>query len=479
MSNSRSFELFSSSELSSFMGGDTLTTSNQSTSSYNRPSRTNGLPAAPASKSTGGSSESLNTSGDDPRRNPSVNGVSRSSVTKPAPPSKESSFSRTPDRPLSPQQPIHVKDPNMAMNFEKLLASQETKKLTSTPDRLKSIEVKKDKVIKLEAKAPTAETEENTLAMFGRSRSSMLDLDDDDDLGAPKVRKQETLWEFLKNTGPDDPYGRQSGNKALPTPPNRGMAVSTASPSRAKSVDAINDSPIRASPSSRSFPAGSGSDKRPALVAKGGRSYEEDLDDEDDELFGNPRKKNEMSLADFLRSTEPPADFNSEPTTPTTKQKKTSGRGLNNLFGLNRSKDLPPSPTSSTTPPRAGQGKALPKFQMIHIPYESASVPSSVPNSPPPTPPPNRRATRTLSEPDMAPPNPPMQRSRSNSSNSGASLPESGPYVPSQDAPPVPRMPEKYEQRGRTAEQGRASPPVPRSRSQHSDIAAASSPSSP
>ncbi|KAI9205669.1 uncharacterized protein BJ171DRAFT_501159 [Polychytrium aggregatum] len=99
---------------------------------------------------------------------------------------------RSLERPERPT-PVPVKDPAAADQFERLLQGSETVKMTSTPEYLKSIEVKKSNPIKLEAKPPTV----------GKSISRRASNTDTRRDGASRGG-QETFFEFLKNSGPNE-----------------------------------------------------------------------------------------------------------------------------------------------------------------------------------------------------------------------------------------------------------------------------------
>ncbi|KAJ3180800.1 hypothetical protein HDU85_003879 [Gaertneriomyces sp. JEL0708] len=128
--------------------------------------------------------------------------------------------------------PRQVRDPGMAMDFEKLLLSTETKKLTITPDQMKSIEVNKNRA-RLEAKGPVVEHDPGLLNLV-RGKSE-LDTDDDSSsidayiaIGANKNKEKESHWaEFLRTTTPDDlkpgarPATRTSTTSVLPPSPPR------------------------------------------------------------------------------------------------------------------------------------------------------------------------------------------------------------------------------------------------------------------
>lgn len=144
-----------------------------------------------------------------------------------------------------------------ASDFDKMLASTETKKLTSTPERMRVIEVKKPQAIRLQAKSPIIEREEPVMFM--------------DEDGEMKVKPIEPYWEFLKTTGPED----------------------------------LNPRTVK--------------ERKPAPKVP-------DDDDEDDDLLFDrpkPKKEQEMSLADFLKSTAPPTPQETPPAKRT---------GLNRFF---------------------------------------------------------------------------------------------------------------------------------------------------
>ncbi|KAJ3285030.1 hypothetical protein HK104_009668, partial [Borealophlyctis nickersoniae] len=214
-----------------------------------------------------------------------------------------------------------VRDTAVAQDFERLLNTRETKKLSSTPDRMRSIEVKKG-AAKLEAKSATMETDNGLMSML-----------------------RETLAD-----GGDEPRGR-----ALPAPPSRsGRSGNGGVP---RSVDspgfgAISNTAIPGR-STLSRPGGS------KVVARG----VPDDDDSDEELFGSKPKKAQVSLAEFLRSSEPPPPSKPVPLVDPTKVKK-------GLFGRKSSSAAPPeSPSSSIVP------TGLKKYTMIKVDYKLPELP--------------------------------------------------------------------------------------------------------
>ncbi|ORX76433.1 hypothetical protein K493DRAFT_363711 [Basidiobolus meristosporus CBS 931.73] len=90
---------------------------------------------------------------------------------------------------------LSVDETSTDTNFDEILKADGTKKVTLTPTRLRSIEVLK-KMQRLQSREATI------------SSSLMLpmpdDFDFDDDFMAPAVKKSETLYEFLRSSGPED-----------------------------------------------------------------------------------------------------------------------------------------------------------------------------------------------------------------------------------------------------------------------------------
>ncbi|KAJ3207940.1 hypothetical protein HK099_000164, partial [Clydaea vesicula] len=158
---------------------------------------------------------------------------------------------------------------NFADSFELLLKSEETMHISSTPDRLKSIEVKKGST-KLEAKPAIAYKD-------GSSES-------DDELLGIKKKKEESLADFLKNTAPPDYKEAQSNKQSKQQSPS----VTRKSPNRFTS---LNNTGVTSSNT---------------LQQKKQIPLTVDSDDEDAELFGVKPRKKELSMEEFLRDTAPP-----------------------------------------------------------------------------------------------------------------------------------------------------------------------------
>ncbi|KNC96322.1 uncharacterized protein SPPG_08228 [Spizellomyces punctatus DAOM BR117] len=132
--------------------------------------------------------------------------------------SKESLASPPPQR--------TVRDPLIAFDFEKLLLSNETKKMTSTPDQMKNIEVRKGQQPKLEAKSAVAESDAALLKFFRKEVEEALEKSTDGATAAPSTSSsvKESHWvEFLKYTGPDDAFTtiRQKQAKSRPGLPQQ------------------------------------------------------------------------------------------------------------------------------------------------------------------------------------------------------------------------------------------------------------------
>ncbi|RKO91387.1 hypothetical protein BDK51DRAFT_48978, partial [Blyttiomyces helicus] len=267
------------------------------------------------------------------------------------------------ERPTSPP----VRDPEVALDFEKLLLTMETKKMSSTPERMKEIEVKSSTVRKLEAKSATTETDTSYL----RTAS----LDDDDDIARP--RAIESHWaEFLKNTGPEDVGLASRPPRVLSPTASRQTSkesISSKSPNPS-SILIASPSPVRAAPVQHS---------RASLLAT--RSLDSSIDDSrrrepadsDDELFGSTAKpRPEISLAEFLSTTEPPRDnaaYGYEPV-DAKRGKRKAGGGLK-IFSLTRKGASASaavgdnlSGSKSASLPRAGK-----KYVMIHVPATASA----------------------------------------------------------------------------------------------------------
>ncbi|KAJ3038673.1 hypothetical protein HDV00_000421 [Rhizophlyctis rosea] len=227
-----------------------------------------------------------------------------------------------------PSSPAPVANQSRAMDFERLLDSSETKKLSSTPDRMRSIEVKPSPRPKLEAKSAIS----------------------DPDTG---------LVSFLKEALSED-QGEQRG-RSLPTPPSRAPRPSTYLPR--PSVDNVRlinpPNPPNGFTSDPNLQSRGGPSRAMSPMGRMTARGTQDESDEDDELFDRaPKKKGQVSLAEFLRTSEPPPPSKPVPLVDPSKVKK----------GLFARKQSTPGPTAPSGPSAApAQPK---KYQMIHIPYE-------------------------------------------------------------------------------------------------------------
>ncbi|KAJ3131594.1 hypothetical protein HDU90_008195 [Geranomyces variabilis] len=254
-------------------------------------------------------------------------------------------------------------DPRMASDFEALLMSNETKKLTSTPDQMQQIEVDDDGITarggKLEPKSAVA------------GDRSEID-------GLASHKGDATHWaEFLKNTEPQGATPAVASSRPTPppgilrTPPGpRPDPIATAAAFSSAAAAGTLPTPPR-----------SNLEDSPNLHT---RSVSAD----------RPQKPttNTQSLADFLRNTEPPM-----PAAPSKKEKTKRAaaamRLLSNLQAktshqmqlLNKSgssssssgaRSAPGFPNASTpdlrqaTAGNAKQASAIPRYTMISIPNE-------------------------------------------------------------------------------------------------------------
>ncbi|TPX37410.1 2-dehydropantoate 2-reductase [Synchytrium microbalum] len=202
-----------------------------------------------------------------------------------------------------------VKENNKASKFEDLLSSGETAKLSLTPAEMKSIEERKKSPIRFIPKEATVAREP-----ISDSASPA------DDFDASPKKKQESLWDFLKNSDPAELSGKPAP-KPSPLSPNATLSKDGVikSPNSTSPKDGITKSPSNTtipqslkSPkprpllSARSFEARSATSSSPAL--------NED-DDDDDDLLPKKNKKElarNQSLAELLNS-EPPKGWNEKP----------------------------------------------------------------------------------------------------------------------------------------------------------------------
>ncbi|KAI8801825.1 hypothetical protein BJ742DRAFT_572071 [Cladochytrium replicatum] len=292
------------------------------------------------------------------------------------------------------REPVQVKDASRAMDFERLLQTKETTiKLTSTPDRLKSIEVRKPgQSGRMEAKGPVHEVESG--AVTGDEESDFEDAAGK--LKRSASRKQESFADFLKNTAPED-YG-MGGIPPVPAL-NKNAAAAKA---RAKSLGDVmpesNNNNMMQPQSGYVSPSpprgGPNGVKGRSMSAGGGGpidSEDEEWDSEDEELFGpkpGRRKKQQggahgrqESLIDFLKS-EPPPEIIAQ---QEGKKKKDKGAGTNNtsplrLFGLRKGSEGVMAPMQPMEYPKekqeeivayGGQVKHQTKAHIpLHIPYD-------------------------------------------------------------------------------------------------------------
>ncbi|KAI9089870.1 hypothetical protein DFS34DRAFT_638730 [Phlyctochytrium arcticum] len=97
--------------------------------------------------------------------------------------------------------------------------------MTSTPDQMKNIEVRKNQKLRMEAKSPTTESADPSILRFIRQESAMgtptdasspggNDTDRSDDEDGPSGKKESHWAEFIKYSGPDDPLGTKAGSAA-------------------------------------------------------------------------------------------------------------------------------------------------------------------------------------------------------------------------------------------------------------------------
>ncbi|KAL2918544.1 hypothetical protein HK105_201945 [Polyrhizophydium stewartii] len=286
-----------------------------------------------------------------------------------------------------------VKDASIALDFEKMLSSSETKKLTSTPERMRHIEVKGVSDIHLEAK--DAVVKDDSLAtMLHRTASpgpgsAAAKLEDDLELpldGPSKTRKQETYWEFLRTTGPEDLGPKHFPPK--PTPSTQ-LASPPSSPMPPVLSAAASSSSLSSSGTS---PSARGSVSRLPSVRESASARDLDGDDDDlDGLLDRPgRKKEEMSFAEFLRTEPPPPppakkasasaggafrffrSSSKQASQPTVEPRASGDRP--SVDRLSVDKSAPPTPSSHTTsggPPRS----AVSSIQLLDAPRRPDSAP--------------------------------------------------------------------------------------------------------
>ncbi|KAJ3002838.1 hypothetical protein HKX48_002088 [Thoreauomyces humboldtii] len=144
---------------------------------------------------------------------------------------------------ILPPAPLASPDPQMEMDFEALLRSNETKKLTSTPDQMIKIEVNKSPA-RLQAKPASVASDPAILGLLGVRSSTSIPEESDED-GEPAAvaggarSSDATHWvDFLKTAPPSSggstnaaasppiasprtpPGPRADPNASLPSPPS-------------------------------------------------------------------------------------------------------------------------------------------------------------------------------------------------------------------------------------------------------------------
>ncbi|KAJ3102679.1 hypothetical protein HDU97_000376 [Phlyctochytrium planicorne] len=310
-----------------------------------------------------------------------------------------------------------VRDANKAMAFENLLTSSSTVKLSSTPDRLRTLEVQgARKSSTISVAGSTAPTPRYT------AKEATVNLKED-----------HGLVEFLKTTGPEDVKGGKilrNGTTGgaplkgvLKTPTGTTPPVVPASMQKSLSTGNVSSSADKI--------AGAGSPSTPAVTSANGsttnltsttttttatitstdlttsppmsrnstasaalptappratppkpKAPAADESDSDDELFGiKKKKKDEMSLAEFLRYEPPPS---SAAPAPAPVEKKKEKKNLFSLGGRNRERGE--GSVSSTHSSSSSIG-----VSNDHSPSHSA--PSTVPATPQ-----QQRKSRTTSD---------------------------------------------------------------------------------
>ncbi|KAJ3116507.1 hypothetical protein HDU96_009493 [Phlyctochytrium bullatum] len=274
--------------------------------------------------------------------------------------------------------PLVVRDANKALAFETLLTTGTTVKLSSTPDRLRSIEITSARknstaISDVESTVSGASTRRATPARLQAKEATV------------PMREDHSLSDFLKNTGPEDPMGRsrsaagkdatgkdgkplkgvlKASSSVPPVPVSRSNSTpsvpttaqkdgasanaSATSPAATEQPAATGTSSVPASPAmqrSATSPKATSPSSGSPMVARGGSKNQVDESDSDDELFGRPKKKkDEMSLADFLKYTEPPSSAAAAPepapavVSPSLTRKSGGGTGKG-LFSLTRSRN--------------------------------------------------------------------------------------------------------------------------------------------
>ncbi|KAK9765291.1 hypothetical protein K7432_006501 [Basidiobolus ranarum] len=100
------------------------------------------------------------------------------------------------------------------INFDEILKADDTKKVTLTPNRLRSIEVLK-KMKRLQSREPVI------VSSLTTPEVDILKDEFEEEFMPTKVKKPETLYEFLKSSGPEDFSSPKSFSKKEPKLPKR------------------------------------------------------------------------------------------------------------------------------------------------------------------------------------------------------------------------------------------------------------------
>ncbi|KAJ3406966.1 hypothetical protein HDV05_005686, partial [Chytridiales sp. JEL 0842] len=249
-----------------------------------------------------------------------------------------------------------------AKKFEDLLGSSETVKLSSTPDYLKSIEVKKGAKVKYEAKEPKYAKEENKLAEFFRSTAPP----GDPTTAAPNLPPRPPLKSALakksaveEKTAAVRAASSTTGSTSSPpsaiTIPSSSTFAPTAPKSAPVDADAITvvssiSTPPLPNTGPKSAPLTATKPNPPTPKPTPPAPVDDSDSDIDDYFHPNPNKKKkkekEMSLAEFLKNSEPPGP----PQPPPRKQNEKKSTGLGFFASLSgRSKPTSESDLSPTS----------------------------------------------------------------------------------------------------------------------------------
>ncbi|KAJ3297495.1 hypothetical protein HDU76_006552, partial [Blyttiomyces sp. JEL0837] len=278
---------------------------------------------------------------------------------------------------------LGVRDSGKAKDFESLLSSSNTVKLSSTPDRMKGMEVRPGgkpgappvppPKIKYQAKeAAVSKSDSNSLADFLRNTGP-----EDQNAAKPlksalasKSAVEEKTAAMIRSKSAGDGIVPTSTSTTAVVPDQPPLPTATSTPAMTTAapppVPAVSTSPKTSAPNSVSgSPLGSPAATRvapsamkPAPATTKKAAVEDDDSDFEDDYF-QPRRKNkekEMSLADFLRSSEPPAPPAPAPVPESKSRSKSSnsggsGGGLR-LFAMGRNRTTSvsePNESSSTS----------------------------------------------------------------------------------------------------------------------------------